>query len=201
MADTGHIEDQLRGFWPTSQKITAQLIAEIGNAFKHLRDDDFNDALDKHRQGEDGGKVPSAKMLLKYIGKKRYSDQHLADRWINAVIQFGWEDAVERAYSYNLGLGFEVNNELRMYLINTGINQQTEKYFGFPGWMHNFIDSIHAGMIPEAYENASRTAPEKMKGWLMDKAKFYDRMGSEQAKKYFLFHRQYKKPEEVEVPF
>mgnify|MGYP005825421061 CR=1 FL=1 len=194
MANIAHMDEVLRGFYPTSQKINQVFLAEMNKAFTSLTDEDFDQAMDKHRAGADAGKVPEPYKLSGSCGVATHSEGKCASLLANAITHHGWQEGVSRALNWQLGLGSQVNSAVRDYMIRVGITAKVEPYHGFPFWFQVFCGKLHDEQdVIDAYLYASKEAVnDQAKQYYWKQYEFFLEIGNEQAKTYFFVFRKLK---------
>ncbi len=191
MADIAHMDEVLRGFYPTSQKINQVFLAEMNKAFTSLTDEDFDQAMDKHRAGGDAAKVPEPYKLSGTCGKTTHSEGKCASLLANAITHHGWQDGITRALNWQLGLSNDLNNAVREYMIRVGITAKVEPYHGFPFWFQVFCTKLHDEEdVIDAYLYASREAANvRAKIYYRKQYEFFLEIGNDKAKDYFFLFK------------
>jgi len=180
----------LRGYYPGSQKVNRFIVEEHVRAFEGMEEDDYEMMIQRYREHDEKGNfVPSAKDLKPYRQVSRES--RMSHLFFKAVLDFGWSEALRRGLSYGLGQGSDVNSRMVKYLEGCGYSESTKPYWGMLEWHGQFVDLVHAGEIVEAYQFAHHATEDY---WYKDKAEFFESVGSERARKYFVYHRDKDRP-------
>jgi len=177
-----YIEAELRGYYPNSRKLTAQIVGEIfhGLRAKKWSAADFDQALQRYRQCDKGCFLPELKDLVKNAPRGtngKGGDSALWRTFIELVIQHGWDEAIRVVMAY------QVDENLRQLLIRTGVERDIP-YFGFPDWLAEFCRILHIDGNPaKAYEYAAKNAPDKQR--FVQRARIMKQMPIERQRSYF----------------
>ena len=176
MADGMRIDEAMRGLWPKSQKLTQALLAEIIRAFEDLTDEQFDEALAKHRQSEQSHFVPDGRTLRGYVAGTPQDPGLYRNHWAAALMRFGEEEARERLASFNLGYPVPFHEKLQAWVATDG---------ELPDWYGQFLNLLHAGEIVEAHEFAAENTEGVNRERYRDGAVWYGKLGPEQARRCF----------------
>ena len=189
MADATYIRDEIGGLYPKSAKLTPQYFAEMVVAFKPLSNHEFKQALEAHRGTQAAAYPPIARELVGKCGKVMYSEPKLQGFIAQVVIDYGWEEAIERILTFKIGFSSGTRQAMRDYCIRVGMTAKSEPFFGFPFWFQVFCDKLHQGDILDAYQYAVQECSEQARSKFMKALEFFYGVGNERSKLYFIYHK------------
>ena len=189
--------ERLKGFYPTSTKLTGLFIGEMVGKLRQEGWDfgDFTKALrefrdDKRRFKDDGtmdNRLPAVHQLL------HFHDPHITNNLVtekqkrlwrefcNLVILYGWRVAVGESLRGVFG------NTIRGILVAKGITEDSLPYTSFSDWSRYFLKILHFdGQPAEAYKYAARNAANpEAKFEYQRKAEFFAAGSVDEQRSYF----------------
>jgi len=149
-----YIKEKLKGFYPTSSRVTPAIVEEIARKVTNTRE--FDLLLDDYREKDkDGEKCPAWKSLKKYQLKRSGGDRLLSDGILvkylfHDVCNFGWTEAMNRIIGVdNVGTGNDIQIEAKLkdYVYRCNIHTMPP-YECFPDYLHEFFQLLHIDRKP-----------------------------------------------------
>ena len=142
LINNDYVFERLKGHYPTSTKLTGELVHEITKNLKNWTQEDFDKALKIYRDNESESeyvKCPDYRKLLKHSDKKpeanRWQNEQLLWRiFFHEVELLGWKRAVR---NYTGEVASEEAWELKQFLTSPriNINENSIPYFCFDSRM------------------------------------------------------------------
>jgi len=190
MASAFEIEAKLKGYYPSTQKLTPEILREYERECGHWTNDEFDLALERYRNEDKKSEYcPNALQLRKYgpLGKEIASpdkEKRLWEMFYYDVEYSGWDLAVSNALGGNNG------PEVKELIIRCGVKDM-EPYEIYSSKLRQYFNILHNEQNPmdACYWMECNTEEFKIKEHWRKNKEYYEKMGLINARKKFLFLR------------
>lgn len=181
-----YIENRLRSFWPNSNKLTPELLAEIERGCEDWQSSHFDDALFQYREKSAKYQFPPLWRDLRPYGPKSAGNNALSwSLFANNVTYLGWAEALRVAFHGNSGHDFPQGEKIRQLLSRAGISEFTPAYGNgvFPDHLEQFWHLLHVAQEPAVA--FAHLADVTKSARTRRQAEFFKGMDSEYQRHYF----------------
>jgi len=185
MVDVGYMNQKLKGFYPTTTKLSAEILREYEQVCGNWSDREFNEAVTKFRAEDKKSEFcPTAWALKKYgptgKGDGMARSRRLQETFFQMVELLGWQGAISNAVNGNSG------PDIKEYVITTGMPGMGE-YEAFGDDAAEYFYRLHHEQDPiSACDFLVDKAPDsQQREWWQARKEYYESLGLERAQRCF----------------